>query len=116
MWRSLVVRIAWGNSETDFPMQAVLAIAKSGWSEKRDRAAGVASIAALFRLLAKLRTSLHLASFTSTKSCHPDQYKILLARGVFYMRLAKNTEISIKVLTFLTISDIYLLDFCVITP
>ena len=37
----LVVRIASGNSETDFPMQAVLAIAKSGWPEKRDRAAGV---------------------------------------------------------------------------
>ena len=66
MWRSLVAHTAGGR--------------------------GVASIAALFRLLAKLRASLHLASFTSTKSCHPDQYKILLARSVFYIGIAKKYE------------------------
>ena len=44
----------------------------------------------------------------------PTNIKYTLPGVYFYMRLAKNTEISIKVLTFLTISDIYISDYCVI--
>ncbi len=41
------------------------------------------------------------------KSCHPDHIKYTSTEVYFICSLQKNTEISIKVLTFLTISDIY---------